>query len=40
MVLEFCVQIGNDLTKYDYKNGAWPIFLDNFYYFMFPEAKN
>ncbi|CAD8141888.1 unnamed protein product [Paramecium pentaurelia] len=39
MVWEFCVQIGEDLSKYDYKNGAWPTFIDGFYLYMFPNHK-
>ncbi|CAK58373.1 unnamed protein product (macronuclear) [Paramecium tetraurelia] len=36
MVWEFCVQIGEDLAKYDYKTGAWPTFIDGFYFYMNP----
>lgn len=39
MVWEFCVQIGNNLSKYDYLTGAWPIFIDGFYFYMHPEHK-
>ncbi|CAD8059629.1 unnamed protein product [Paramecium sonneborni] len=39
MVWEFCVQIGEDLSKYDYKTGAWPTFIDGFYFFMHPNHK-
>lgn len=40
MIWEFCIQIGNDLTRYDYKTGAWPTFLDAFYFYVHPEHKN
>ncbi|CAD8144663.1 unnamed protein product [Paramecium pentaurelia] len=39
MVWEFCVQIGEDLAKYDYKTGAWPTFIDGFYFYLFPNHK-
>ena len=39
MVWEFCVQIGTNLSKYDYLTGALPIFIDGFYFYMHPEHK-
>ena len=47
MTWEFNINIGDDLSKYDYANGnptnytlgAWPTFLDEFYFYLCPHHR-